>query len=304
EAPGRHHGQVPEPPKLTPFDVEKQLFYSELLLDVRASHPISKSPPNVDGHRPQATTQRGNAHGTLLPSPPPTLSSDQVNRALRKINPHKANGQDNVPGQALRACGNKLADALNSIFNLSFSLSIVPLCFKSTPIVLLSKKNPPTCMNNYRPAALTPIIMKCFERVVLTHIQSSIPDTTDPLQCAYRPNSSILYPVHPQLCHFPQGQHRAQQQLYFMRRLRKFGMSQEILSNFYSGIVESILTSYITGIYHRRVRSRAASILKDPTHPLFTILPSDGRRLRSIRTKTSRYTNSFFPSAIRLLNTK
>ncbi|TWW60973.1 Dynamin-1 [Takifugu flavidus] len=29
-----------------------------------------------------------------------------------------------------------------------------------------------------------------------------------------------------------------------------------------------------------------------------------GRRLRSIQTKTSRYMNSFFPSAIRLLNTK
>ncbi|TWW62905.1 hypothetical protein D4764_04G0015520 [Takifugu flavidus] len=40
-----------------------------------------------------------------------------------------------------------------------------------------------------------------------------------------------------------------------------------------------------------------------PGHGLVSPLPS-GRRLRSIRTKTSRYTNSFFPSAIRLLNTK
>lgn len=52
------------------------------------------------------------------------------------------------------------------------------------------KKSPPTCLNDYRPVALTPIIMKCFERVVLAHIQSSIPDTLDPLQYAYRPNRS------------------------------------------------------------------------------------------------------------------
>ena len=103
---------------------------------------------------------------------------------------------------------------------------------------------------------------------------------------------------------------KAQQRLYFLRRLRKFGMSAEILRNFYICVVESILTSCITvwygsasvmdrkrlqrvvktaeriirtplpslkSIYNRRVHRRAASIIKDPTHPqhgLFTLLPS------------------------------
>ncbi|CAL9705028.1 unnamed protein product [Knipowitschia caucasica] len=39
-----------------------------------------------------------------------------------------------------------------------------------------------------------------------------------------------------------------------------------------------------------------------PAHGLFQPLPS-GRRLRSIRTRTSRHKNSFFPSAVGLLNT-
>jgi len=39
---------------------------------------------------------------------------------------------------------------------------------------------------------------------------------------------------------------RAQQRLYFLRRLRKFGMLTEILRNFYSCVVESILNSCIT----------------------------------------------------------
>ncbi|KAK2899391.1 hypothetical protein Q8A73_012520 [Channa argus] len=412
----------------------------------------------------------------------PRVSTTQVHKALRKINPHKAAGPDNIPGWALRACANELADVLTSIFNLSLSQFIVPSCFKTTTIVPLPKKSPPTCLNDYRPVALTPIIMKCFERVVLAHIQSSIPDTINPLQYAYWPNRStsdtIAAAIHYSLSHLenkdsylrilftdyssafntvishnlthklqthhkhwpPQGcvlspilytlftydcvaSHKdniilkfaddttvigrivggdeaayrrevaslvswcgdnnltlntdktkemivdmrkertlnfkylgvhitedltwtphvtqlvkkAQQRLYFLRRLRKFGMSPKILSNFYSCVIESVLTNCITvwyssttvmdrkrlqrvvkteqkitrtplpslqSIYHHRVHRRAASILKDPSHPqhgLFTLLPS-GWRYRSVKCRTSRLKNSFFPSAIRLLN--
>ncbi len=58
-------------------------------------------------------------------------------------------------------------------------------------------------------------------------------------------------------------------------------------------------------IYLKRCRSRAAKILKDSTHPgnrLFILLPS-GRRFRSMMAKTERLRKSFFPQAIRLLNT-
>ena len=479
------------------------------------------------------TTERRPSHtrSTLPLSPPPTVSSGQVHRVLRNINPRKAAGPDNIPGRALRACANELADVLTSIFNLPISHCTVPSCFKTTTIIPVPKKSPPSCLNDYRPIALTPIIMKCFERVVLTHIQSRIPDTLDPLQYAYRPNRSTSDAVaavlhyslshlenkdsyirtlfvdyssafntviphkltdklstlglHPTICDWlqdfltgrpqsvrignrtsasiitnigtPQGcvlspilytlfthdcvashidntilkfaddtavigritgrdeeayrrevaslvswcednnltlnkdktkemivdlrkkrsPHRplfigelevervssfkylgvhisddltwtlnttqlvkkAQQRLYFLRRLRKFGMSPEILRNFYSCIVESILTGCIAvcygstsaldrrrlqrvvktaeriirtplpslqSIYHCRVHRRAATILKDPTHPqhgLFTLLPS-GRRYRSMKSKTSRLKNSFFPTALRLLNNR
>ena len=32
--------------------------------------------------------------------------------------------------------------------------------------------------------------MKCFERLFMTHINTNIPETLDPLQFAYRPNRS------------------------------------------------------------------------------------------------------------------
>ncbi|TWW55980.1 hypothetical protein D4764_09G0010300 [Takifugu flavidus] len=132
---------------------------------------------------------------------------------------------------------------------------------------------------------------------------------------------------------------KAQQRMFFLRKLRKLKLPPRMLAQFYTAIIESILTSSITvwyagatardrlrlqrvmraaekvigcrlpsiqDLYISRTRRRAGRITADPSHPghgLFSPLPS-GRRLRSIRTKTSRYMNSFFPSAIRLLNTK
>ncbi len=57
-------------------------------------------------------------------------------------------------------------------------------------------------------------------------------------------------------------------------------------------------------IYLKRCKSRAAKIIKDSNHPgnrLFILLPS-GKRFRSMMAKTERLRRSFFPQAIRLLN--
>jgi hypothetical protein len=44
-----------------------------------------------------------------------------------------------------------------------------------------------TCLIDYRPIALTSVAMKCFERLVMAHINTIIPETIDPLQLAYSP---------------------------------------------------------------------------------------------------------------------
>lgn len=131
---------------------------------------------------------------------------------------------------------------------------------------------------------------------------------------------------------------KAHQRLFFLRQLKKFKVKQNLLLQFYTAIIESILTSSITvwygstdsnsrkklqrivkksskiigtplpsveSLYLKRTTKRANKIISDPSHPahhLFQLLPS-GRRYRSMATKTSRFKNSFFPSAIRTLNT-
>ncbi|KAK3549579.1 hypothetical protein QTP86_005236 [Hemibagrus guttatus] len=81
--------------------------------------------------------------------------------------------------------------------NLHFSLlpsgrsSIVPTCLKTTTIFPVPKKSTVSYLNNYRPVALTPIVMKCFERLVMRHIKTHLPPSLDPLQFAHHPNRSM-----------------------------------------------------------------------------------------------------------------
>ncbi len=74
-----------------------------------------------------------------------------------------------------------------SIFNESLATSVVPTSFKKYIIIPVPKNNKPSCLNDYRPVALTSIVMKVFERLVKSHICSSIPVTLDPLQFAIVP---------------------------------------------------------------------------------------------------------------------
>ncbi|KAK3553651.1 hypothetical protein QTP70_006859 [Hemibagrus guttatus] len=73
-----------------------------------------------------------------------------------------------------------------------WSSTVVPTCLKTTTIIPIPKKSTVSCLNNYRTIALTPIVMKCFERLVMRHIKTQLPPSLDPLQFAYRPNHSTV----------------------------------------------------------------------------------------------------------------
>ena len=133
---------------------------------------------------------------------------------------------------------------------------------------------------------------------------------------------------------------KAQQRLYFLRRLRSFGLTTQITLNFYKAVIESVLTFLTTvlfgsitvkeklrlnrvintaskiidrslpsleSLYQQCLIRRAGLISEDPSHPahdLFEPLPSS-HRFRSIKTRTSmssRFSNSFYPIAIQALS--
>ncbi|KAK3534614.1 hypothetical protein QTP86_016761, partial [Hemibagrus guttatus] len=106
------------------------------------------------------------------------------------VNPQKSAGPDNIPGRVLRECAGQLADVFTDIFNIPLSSTIVPTCLKTTTVVPVPKKSTVSCLNDYRPVALTPIVMKCFERLVMKHIETQLPPSLEPLQFAFCLNRS------------------------------------------------------------------------------------------------------------------
>ncbi len=76
---------------------------------------------------------------------------------------------------------------------------------KKSTIVPIPKKNKITCLNDWRPVALTLIFSKCFEKLVRDYICSVLPALLDALQSAYRSNRStddaIAFTLHTALSH-------------------------------------------------------------------------------------------------------
>ncbi|KAI3355726.1 hypothetical protein L3Q82_004316 [Scortum barcoo] len=110
---------------------------------------------------------------------------------------------------------------------MSLLQSVVPTCFKETIIVPVPKKTKILSLNDdHRPVALTSTIMKCFERLVKSFITSSIPDSLDPLQFAYRPNRStedaIALTLHTALSHLDQ------RDTYLVTKLRDLGLNSAL----------------------------------------------------------------------------
>jgi hypothetical protein len=112
-----------------------------------------------------------------------------VRKLLKQQSSRKAAGPDNVSTSTLKYCANELATVLIlQTFNASLNLHIVPVCFKAASIIPVPKKPKATALNDFRPMALTSVVMKVFVRLVLRYLKSVTNSSMDSLQFAYREN--------------------------------------------------------------------------------------------------------------------
>ena len=77
--------------------------------------------------------------------------------------------------------------------------------WKNSVICPISKKKNPSSLNDYRPVALTSIVMTCFEKLVLRRLLTFSNKHLDPLQFAYKPHrgtdDAILTVLHNAFLH-------------------------------------------------------------------------------------------------------
>ncbi len=136
---------------------------------------------------------------------PLSLSVADVTRSFKRVNIRKAVGPDGIPGRVLKACAYQLAGVLQTS-SICPSLCLwFPHASKNPPLWPIPKKNKITCLNDWRPVALTPIFSKCFEKLIRGPHLLCAACLTGPLQFAYRRNRStddaIAFTLHTALSH-------------------------------------------------------------------------------------------------------
>ncbi len=140
------------------------------------------------------TLEAPSSHTTVAPS---SCWKATLIGFLRDRTPTKQQDQTVSPS-VLRHCADQLSP---DIFNTLLETCHVPACFKTSTIIPIPRMPRTTGLNDYSPVALTFVVMKLFEHLVLSHIKaihhgptskSSIMDPLlDPLQFAYKANRSV-----------------------------------------------------------------------------------------------------------------
>ncbi len=117
------------------------------------------------------------------------IDVNDVNKTLSKINSRKAAGPDHLSGKVLKECRLQLCSPICRLYQSSMDTHVIPVIWLTSELVPVPKMSLPTVKNDLRPIALTAIIMKCFERIVIKDV--GIKKLVDDSQFAYIEGRSV-----------------------------------------------------------------------------------------------------------------
>lgn len=156
-------------------DYRSKIYYSATVSDPFLLHALNSFFAHFEENNSTASMKIiPPADGQVL-----SLTTTAVKRTLQKVNPRKATVPDGIPGRELKKCSSQLTDLASAVCGSRMPQKNHSCTKKDTNNLLY-----------YHPVAITSIIMKCLERLVMTHIKTIILPTLDPLQFAYRQNNS------------------------------------------------------------------------------------------------------------------
>ena len=118
------------------------------------------------------------------------VTVEETKKIINKMGIRKSPGPDGISPKLLKTCVEELSHVLVQIFKWSLGMNKVPKCFKKSVIVPVPKKPNAKELKEFRPVALTSVVMKIFERLVLKQMNELFPADFDQYQFAYRNNRS------------------------------------------------------------------------------------------------------------------
>ena len=116
------------------------------------------------------------------------ITVEEVSKLFSKCKVGKACGPDNLCTRILKECSVELAPVFCKLFNLCLEKETLPDIWKLSAISPLPKTANPKCSNDFRPIALTSVVMKIFEQIIKSRLLSHI--VLDEHQFAYKKNRS------------------------------------------------------------------------------------------------------------------
>lgn len=101
-----------------------------------------------------------------------SITSDEVNKAIDKLNNKKSVGFDSLTSHLLKTIKCSIVDYLTYIFNLSIIHGHFPNILKQSIVVPLYKKGPSDEIESYRQISILSVVSKLLERIVYDRIAS------------------------------------------------------------------------------------------------------------------------------------
>lgn len=128
------------------------------------------------------------------------VKQEDVEKAFYCTKVNKSQVPNNICGRLLKTCARELSPVFHKIFNRSLEMQQVPQIWKDTVVVPVPKSSCPRTLNDFRPVALTSLIMKIFEKLVRLEILKNTESEMDQLQFAYRPKRGVEDASHCLIC--------------------------------------------------------------------------------------------------------
>lgn len=92
------------------------------------------------------------------------------------MNPHSANGPDDIPNLVLKRCASSISPFLVILFNKSLHHAILPKDWKLANITPIHKEGDKGNVHNYRPLSLTSVCCKTLEHIIYSGLMKHLQD--------------------------------------------------------------------------------------------------------------------------------
>ena len=92
------------------------------------------------------------------------IDQKSVANCLKMININKSPGPGGICGRTLKVCADQLSGVFQHLFQTSLDTASIPTVWKTSTVIPIPKTNNPKQLNDFRPVALTSLVMKTLEK--------------------------------------------------------------------------------------------------------------------------------------------